>query len=120
MTTDFARAHTAARWSPQRYRVPGAPRCAANDNRPQRRDAHPTEELLQSALRHFARHGLGAARTARSRADEAYLAGDRAAYDWWLGITRTLDRRLAFEAGLRSPCAAGSAIAAPFPCEDQR
>ncbi len=58
----------------------------------------PHDPMLRAALRHFAEHGLGAAREARSRAEYAFFEGDRAAYDWWLGITRTLDRRLANEA----------------------
>ncbi|MGB3472386.1 MAG: hypothetical protein WBA51_16350 [Erythrobacter sp.] len=56
------------------------------------------ERVMQAALRHFAQHGLGAARAAREQAETAFFAGDRAAYDWWLSITRTLDRRLAEEA----------------------
>ncbi len=56
------------------------------------------ERLLKAALRHFGSHGLGAARAARAQAEAAFFDGDRQAYDWWLGITRTLDRRLAAEA----------------------
>ncbi len=62
------------------------------------RDAPADERILRAALRHFAEHGLGAARAARAQAEAAFFAGDRQAYDWWLGITRTLDRRLAAEA----------------------
>ncbi len=54
-------------------------------------------QILRAALRHFAQDGLGAARSARARAESAFFAGDRTAYDWWLAITRTLDRRLAAE-----------------------
>lgn len=76
---------------------------AANDNAmdPHARrtaSAHrhaPDAEILRAALRHFSEHGLGAARAARVRAEAAFFAGDRDAYDWWLEITRTLDRRLA-------------------------
>ncbi len=64
---------------------------AANDNG----NPVPSDEMLRAALRHFAEHGLGAARAAREQAEKAFFAGDRQAYDWWLGITRTLDRRLA-------------------------
>lgn len=81
---------------------------AANDNAPvadprrkhspqapaDRTDA-PSPDILRAALRHFAEHGLGAARAARMQAEEAFFAGDRQAYDRWLEITRTLDRRLA-------------------------
>lgn len=56
------------------------------------------ERVMQAALRHFAEHGLGAARAAREQAETAFFAGDRPAYDWWLRITRTLDRRVAEEA----------------------
>lgn len=58
----------------------------------------PNDHMLKAALRHFAEHGLGAAREARAQAEQAFFAGDRQAYDWWVGITRTLDRRLAEEA----------------------
>ncbi|WP_427969063.1 hypothetical protein [Altererythrobacter sp.] len=64
---------------------------AANDN-----GEHGTSDLmLNAALRHFAEHGLGAARAAREKAEAAFFAGDRESYDWWLGVCRTLDRRLA-------------------------
>lgn len=57
-----------------------------------------TDEMLREALRHFARHGIGAASDAHRRATAAFFAGDRDGYDWWLGICRALDRRLAFRA----------------------
>lgn len=65
------------------------------------------EQVLHAALRHFAEHGMGAARAAGAQAESAYLAGDRQGYEWWLGITRTLDRRLAakIERIARSPAA---------------
>ncbi len=53
------------------------------------------DHLLRAALRHFGQHGIGAARDARERAEKAFFDGDRPTYDWWLGVTRTLDRRLA-------------------------
>jgi hypothetical protein len=53
------------------------------------------DPLLGEALRHFAVHGLAAAETARSAADEAAARGDRPARDHWLAITRMFDRRLA-------------------------
>lgn len=56
------------------------------------------DRILRAALHHFAEHGLGAAKAARAQADAAFLAGDREGYEWWLGITRTLDRRLAAQA----------------------
>ncbi|AOL23206.1 hypothetical protein Ga0102493_112189 [Erythrobacter litoralis] len=86
---------------------------AANDNlmgtnghaRGSARNRAPSEEILRAALKHFAEHGLGAARTARVRAEAAFFAGDRQAYDHWLEITRTLDRRLAAQvaAGAERP-----------------
>lgn len=50
---------------------------------------------LRAALKHFAEHGLGAARVAQHNAERAFFAGDRKAYQHWLGICRTLDRRMA-------------------------
>lgn len=72
--------------------------CIANDNAV---DAG-HDELLKAALRHFGEHGLGAARMARQSAEEAFFAGDGARYDWWLGICRMLDRRLAADLESRS------------------
>lgn len=67
------------------------PRRAANDN-----TASPMREaMLRAALRQFATHGIGAAAHARLQAEEAFFAGDRETYDWWLSICRTLDRRMA-------------------------
>lgn len=51
--------------------------------------------LLKAALRHFAEHGIGAAREAHKQAEAAFFAADRQSYEWWLGICRALDRRLA-------------------------
>lgn len=62
------------------------------------RHAPANDQMLRAALRHFAEHGLGAARAARAQAEQAFFDGDRQAYQWWLGITRTLDRRLAMDA----------------------
>lgn len=83
-----------------RVRLSGARARAAvgrphNDNQ-----ATPSDDaLLRASLRHFAEHGLAAAGHARRRAEAAWFAGDRDAYRWWLGICRTLDRRLARELG---------------------
>jgi len=66
---------------------------AANDNYV----TGPDDATLRAALRHFAEHGLAAAEQARRRAEEAFFAGDREAYRWWLDICRTLDRRMAHE-----------------------
>ena len=32
---------------------------------------------------------------ARQQAEQAHFTGDTEAYEWWLGVCRTLDRRLA-------------------------
>ncbi|MEE4201848.1 hypothetical protein [Erythrobacter sp.] len=64
-------------------------------------DGISSDHMLGAALRYFAQHGIRAAREARDEAETAFFAGDRARYDWWLGITRTLDRRLAAEAVTR-------------------
>ena len=69
---------------------------AANDN-PRRTD----EAMLGSALRHFARHGLRAAVVARTNAEAAHAAGDRAGCDHWLVICATLDRRMAIALAAR-------------------
>ena len=50
---------------------------------------------LRAALKHFAEHGLGAATVARQNAEQAFFRGDRQGYLHWLGICRTLDRRMA-------------------------
>lgn len=84
------------------HRKPGR---VANDNDalpevdPSEKQAH--DQMIHAALRHFAIHGLGAALQARRQAEGALSAGNRAGYDWWLGICRTLDRRIArqLEAG---------------------
>jgi hypothetical protein len=68
---------------------------AANDNTA----THSDDALLNAALRHFAEHGMAAASHARRRAEAAFFADDRNAYRWWLGVCRTLDRRLARELG---------------------
>lgn len=53
------------------------------------------DPVLRDALKHFARHGLGAAEVACRNANDAFFAGDRPAYLHWLGICRALDRRMA-------------------------
>ena len=65
----------------------------ANDNG----GSKPTDAMLHAALRHFAEHGMAAAQHARKQAETAFFAGDRQAYQWWLQICRTLDRRMASE-----------------------
>jgi hypothetical protein len=68
----------------------------ANDNSA----VHSDDALLRASLRHFAEHGMAAAGHARRQAEAAFFAGDRNAYRWWLGICRTLDRRVARELAL--------------------
>ncbi|MDJ0643720.1 MAG: hypothetical protein QNJ15_12975 [Erythrobacter sp.] len=98
MTILFAAAKSANSSPVASILSPAAIVGAANDNGEVTTSAAPSEQMLRAALRHFAEHGLGAAREARSKAEQAFFAGDRHAYDWWLGITRTLDRRLAMQA----------------------
>ncbi|MEO1729981.1 MAG: hypothetical protein AAFR64_04515 [Pseudomonadota bacterium] len=106
MTIHFAAAKTgshAAGRAPACQPIARALACramerVANDDGPPRESRGLHDEVLRAALRHFAQHGLGAARAARAQAEAAFFAGDRQAYEWWLGITRTLDRRLAQEA----------------------
>jgi hypothetical protein len=64
---------------------------AANDND----HSDGLDKMLHAALRQFAQHGIGAAAHARGQAERAFFAGDSDTYHWWLGICRTLDRRLA-------------------------
>ena len=67
------------------------------------RDEMANDQILRAALRHFAQHGVSAAGVARAQAEKAFFEGDRQAYDWWLGITRTLDRRMAADADKIAP-----------------
>ncbi|MEL6486668.1 MAG: hypothetical protein AAFQ13_05930 [Pseudomonadota bacterium] len=69
----------------------------ANDNGLSRAAQLYEDAILRAALNHFAEQGIGASRTARAQAEAAFLAGDSQGFDWWLGITRTLDRRMAAE-----------------------
>lgn len=70
-----------------------AQRQAANDNRVAGRVAF--DPVLTDALRHFATHGLGAAKAALNEAEHARTAGNDTAEEHWLGITAMFDRRLA-------------------------
>lgn len=89
MTIHFAAArppHPLRALQHPRVRIGGA----ANDNGA---PGHSAE--LRAALKHFAQHGLGAARVARENAEAAFFSGDRGEYLHWLTICRTLDRRMA-------------------------
>ena len=90
MTLRFAAARTAAASPLARALTRRAPGLAANDN-----GGETNDHLLHTALRHFAEHGLGAANDAYRRAEQAFFAGDRECYRWWLGVCHTLDKRLA-------------------------
>lgn len=94
MTVHFAAARLSASTPVIRAFATAVPGPAANDNTIA---TAADDQLLHAALRHFAEHGLGAARAARAQAERAFFTGDRPSYDWWLGICRTLDRRLASE-----------------------
>ena len=65
---------------------------AANDNGDH---LFGSDAMLRAAIEHFARHGVGAAAHAKALAEEAFFAGNRDGYLWWLGVCRALDRRLA-------------------------
>ena len=98
MSLRFAAARTPDRSPVARALRKRAIDCVANDNGANAEH----DQVLKAALRHFGEHGLGAARVARRSAEEAFFAGDRERYDWWLGICRMLDRRLAAELESRS------------------
>ena len=72
-----------------RARAAIAPACNDNDS------GETAEAMLRASLRHFAEHGLAAAAHARAKAEAAWFADDKDGYRWWLGICRTLDRRMA-------------------------
>ena len=91
MTIRFAAATRGEHGIVTRFLAASVPLRAANDNAwDLSRD-----RIVQGALRHFARHGLAAARIAQSNAEDAFFAGDRDGWRWWMAICRTLDRRLA-------------------------
>ena len=91
MTVHFAAARSPATSPVSRVLARRAFGKPANDNG----DVIRSDQMLHAALRQFAEHGLGAAKQARTQAEAAFFAGDRDAYDWWLGICRALDKRLA-------------------------
>jgi hypothetical protein len=76
--------------APARMRAANDNGCAIGDN-----------AVLRATLVHFAEHGLGAAAEARARAEQAWLEGDGDGYRHWLGVCRTLDRRMADRAARR-------------------
>jgi hypothetical protein len=93
MSIRFAAAVHTDRNRMTRYRARAFCRLAANDNLLHEAD----HQLMHAALVHFARHGMAAARVAAEQARASLHENDEKAYAWWLGICRTLDRRLARE-----------------------
>ena len=75
-----------------RVLVVQAPRTAANDNGAGK-STDPA--IVEAALRHFAEHGLRAARAARHQAEQAFFANKQQEYRHWLEICRQLDQRMA-------------------------
>ena len=98
MSVHFAAARSTAHSPIARALAKKALARAANDNgdvaQVQAKDIT-FDMTMRGALKHFAEHGLGAAKAARQQAEQAHYAGDDEAYEWWLGICRTLDGRLA-------------------------
>ena len=88
-----SRERAASRASTPAGAAPLAASFAANDNAGEPEN----DALLRAALRLFAEHGLGAAHRAQAQAEDAFFAGNRERYRWWLTVTRTLDRKLAVE-----------------------
>ena len=112
MTIHFAAARSTARSPIARALARRALGRAANDNGGRKADPAndpACDALFHAALRHFAAHGLGAAMAARAEAERALAADDRQGYDWWLGICRTLDRRLAAQVAWRNAPLLGDA-----------
>lgn len=66
---------------------------AANDNL----DLAMQDSIVREALRHFALHGLKAAKDAGERARIAHKANDPDALRHWLQVCTALDARLAVE-----------------------
>jgi hypothetical protein len=92
MTLRFAAARPAALTSSfARTQVVRILAQAANDND----DGGRRDAILRAALKHFSELGLAAASDARDKARTAYYSGKREDYRHWLGICRTLDRRMA-------------------------
>ncbi len=65
-------------------------RRGANDNGASEDD----DRMLWEALRHFAGHGLHAAKEAAAHAEAALEAGDAKEFEWWQSICVKLDRGL--------------------------
>jgi len=116
MTITFAASRAPASSPLLRAAIRGVPMRAANDNAQGLSD----DDLLRSALRHFAEHGLGAAEQARINAEQAFFAGDRASYGRWMEICRRLDRRMAAAAAAHHHPAGTGAAAFTTPAPARR
>lgn len=90
MSIRFAAPPHALPWRMNPARARACGHFAANDN-----GEATNRAAIEAALRHFARHGIAAAQSARKHAEEAIQAGDRDGARHWLDICHTLDRRLA-------------------------
>jgi hypothetical protein len=91
MTIRFAGAHAEGTSALAAWRCRSVALCAANDNAQQGLD----QTEIGAALRHFARHGLGAAEHAAAHAANALRSGDRDTGLTWLAVCRQFDRRMA-------------------------
>jgi len=94
----FDPARTAGRHAAGRGLVTRVLVLAANDNDGSADEtpaAGAFDPVLIEALRHFARHGLDAARVAHAEAVHAAHEGNDAGTERWIAITGMFDRRLA-------------------------
>jgi hypothetical protein len=82
---------------PVQVRARAVIRRAANDNGDRATPLHWGEDgaMLEAALRLFAAHGISAAQRAADEAEIARTGGDIDKARWWIGVCRTLDRRVA-------------------------
>lgn len=93
MSIHFAAARRAS-WSPvARALARRAKKRAANDN--MEGAITDSDVLLRTALEQFGERGLGAARHAYARAEQALLDDHREEFARWHSICRALDRTLA-------------------------
>ena len=90
MPVSFAPVRSAGRSAFAPLLQPLATATPANDDHDKAGD-----DTLHAALRHFAVHGLGAARAACAEVEAAWLQNDHLGAETWLAICRALDKRLA-------------------------
>jgi hypothetical protein len=98
MTIHFAAARTNEVSALVKVLTASVPLNAANDNG----TGIGGDRVLKAALRHFAEHGLAAAEVAREVAEQAFFAGEREEYRWWMSICAALDRRMAAAVAFRA------------------